>query len=162
MSAQTGSAGGSVASPVLTAPPGSIEVRLIDATPTATAAAFRSDRAELAQVVWATTIDPRTKAPTTIVTEFLTDTPIIYAVVPIGQIAAGTELTASWTYNHTPLDGFLSTVTAERDATEIWAEFHIALTSAEPWPEGSYQINILVNGEPALIAQVTVVEGQLG
>jgi hypothetical protein len=142
--------------PTATLPPGSSEVRLVEPTATATPAAFRSDSAELGSIVWATAIDPQSKAPTAIVTGFADEVRVIYATTPITHLAAGTELGASWSYNNTPLDGFVAMIIAERDQSNAWAEFHIALTGSEPWPPGTYRIEITVDGQPALASEVTV------
>lgn len=125
-------------------------------TPGRSSTPFRSDAASVGPVVWATGVDPATKAPTNPVTTFAADAPAIYATLPVDRLTAGTTLGASWRYNGTPLESFLSMVTAETDLADIWAEFHITRSNAEPWPPGVYEITITVNGEGAQTATVAV------
>ena len=125
-------------------------------TPGAPPTTFRSDAAEIGPIVWSADIDPTTKAPRAPVDTFPADTRTIYAALPFARVAEGTAITATWTYNGTPLDGFVSTVRTERAERDIWVEFHIALTSAEPWPTGTYAVAVTVNGQPAQAAAVVV------
>ena len=126
-------------------------------TPGRSSTPFRSDAASVGPVVWATGVDPATKAPTNRVSIFAADAPAIYATLAVDRLTAGTTLRASWRYNGTPLDSFLSTVTAETDLADVWAEFHITRSDAEPWPPGVYEITITVDGDGAQTATVAVI-----
>ena len=123
---------------------------------TGTTAPFRSEAAEVGPVVWATSIDPNTKAPLQRVTAFPVDARAIYATLPVPRVAAGTTFGASWSYNGTPLDGFRSTLTAPEDRRDAWIEFHIELTGSDPLPDGTYAIEVTVNGQTAQTAAVAV------
>jgi hypothetical protein len=128
--------------------------RVIDAT----ASAFRSDAAEIGEIVWTAAIDPETKAPLEPVSTFSIETPTLYAVFPVARIRQETTITASWTYNDTTMPTLDSTIAVPSDAEAIWIEFHLTLTAGATWPPGAYEIAIAINGEPATRAMVEVVE----
>ena len=107
-------------------------------------------------MVWATSIDLNTKAPLQRVTAFPGDGRAIYATLPVARVAAGTTFGASWSYNGTPLEGFRSTLTAPEDRRDTWTAFHIELTGTEPLPDGTYAIEVTVNGQTAQTAAVAV------
>lgn len=71
----------------------------------------------------------------------------------------GTIISASWTYNDTPIDGFVGSIQAEEDGEDVWVEFHLNRSTTEPWPAGNYAIVIAVNEQPAQTAVVTVAAG---
>jgi hypothetical protein len=117
---------------------------------------FRSDAAELGPIVWATEIDPATNAPRQPAAEAPTDAPVLYATLPAAWLRRGTTVTAAWSYNGTPLAGFVSTTSADRDQRGVWIEFHIARRGEAPWPEGTYAVEVLVDGTPAQRAAIIV------
>ena len=122
---------------------------------------FRTAAAEGGAVVWATAVDPTTRAPTEPVEAFRPDARTIYAAVPLARLEPGTTLSATWTYNRTPLQGMVGSVTAPAGETgqDLWVAFEIARQTEEPWPTGTYEIAVAVNGEPALTATVEVEDG---
>ncbi len=142
-----------LASPIVpTQPPGPP----IAPPPGGTTAEFRSERAELGPVVWASGVDPATNAPRDRVGAFSTGSPVIQAAVPVSRLARGTVLSAVWSYNGTPLPLPPSQVVAERDEEETWVEFHLPQPGGQPWPAGVYAIEVQVDGQPAQAAAVLV------
>lgn len=117
---------------------------------------FVSQQAELGPVVWTAMVDPVTLAPIQEVDAFTIDASTIYATVPVLRIEPGTEVSASWSYNDTPIKGAGSTFTATEAAEGVWLEFHLARTGAEEWPDGTFAITILVDGTPALASSIVV------
>jgi len=113
-------------------------------------------RIQVGSVVWATAVDPVTKAPMEPVDAFPDTATTLYAVIPIRQMTPGVVLTAQWSYNGTPLTALTSAVVAERAEVETWVEFHLERVDDLPWPAGDYQIAVLVDGRPARTAQVEV------
>ena len=105
-----------------------------------------ADAAQLGTIVWARAVDPTTNAPIEPVEAFTTDAPTIQAVVPVARIAAGTTVTATWTYNRTPILGVDSAVVASAETRDIWIAFHLTLAAGERWPDGTYAIVLSVNG----------------
>jgi hypothetical protein len=106
-------------------------------------------------VVWATEVDPQTKAPVGAVDAFASDAPTLYAVVPVRNLPENTTLIADWTYNETSLDGLTSTATTASTIEEGWVEFHLT-RSAENWPDGTYAITVRVDGQVVQTAEVAV------
>lgn len=167
-----GSAPSRAAAPTATAPrpPSSPTVhpaatRASVASPVASPGTVRVGTAEIGAVVWATAVDPATKAPRQRVAAFPADARTIYATLPIVRITRGTTLAASWSYNDTPIPQLNSAVTAPADAENIWVEFHLTLkpgVAATPplrpgtWPAGTYRVTISVNGTVAERAEVAV------
>lgn len=128
-------------------------------TPVVAASPAGTTAAGLGAVVWTAAVDPATKAPLEPVTRFAADAPALYAALPVARIAAGTTLTAAWTYNRTPVEGVAGTVTATAAAEETWVEFHLTLVAGQTWPEGTYEIEVAVDGLAAQAAAVEVGTG---
>jgi hypothetical protein len=143
--------------------PGSPAVGVATATatapaspPIATPVAYQSDAVTFGPIIWATAIDPETRAPREPATVIPPTASTIYATVAARQLTAGTMLTAQWSYNRTRLETFDQVLVSDETATDIWIEFHLVLTQPEAWPEGTYAISILVDDQPALTGNVEV------
>ncbi|NLG56650.1 MAG: hypothetical protein GX542_13560 [Rhodococcus sp.] len=154
--APTPSATPAISSPVA-ATPGTTESALAEATAPADQPVFQSDLAVLGPVQWATEIDPTTHAPRQQVDSFPTDAPVIYAVLAVDHLAAGTTIQAQWTYNRTRLESFDQSMVVESEVRNTWLEFHLALTQPGAWPRGQYDLAVLVNGDPAVTGSVNVI-----
>ena len=116
---------------------------------------------EIGAVVWATEIAPDTNEPLEGVERFPADASTIYAVVPVSRIAAGSVLSATWTYNGVPLEGLDREVVFDASpGATTWVEFHLGLPAGETWPLGAYEIAISVDGQELRSAMVEVVESE--
>lgn len=133
-----------------TTPPGA-------ATPLSSPVAFASAGAALGPVIWTSEIDPETRAPRHRATSLTTDVRAIYATVAVARVRAGTEFGAEWSYNRTRLEAFDATIVADSVGEHLWIEFHLALTRPDVWPNGTYEIAISVNGQPAVTGEIEVV-----
>jgi len=155
-----GDGGGDDPAPVATAEGSALGVASpaapVAGTPAAAGSSTGLDAAGLGAVVWATAVDPGTKAPLAPVTRFAPDAPALYAALPVARVAAGATLTAAWTYNRTPIEGVAGTVTAAAAAERTWVEFHLTLAAGETWPEGTYGIAVAVDGQAAQTAEIGV------
>jgi len=120
---------------------------------------FISSSAALGEIVWSTAIETDSKRPTTPVTSLTSDVKRIYAVIPVNRLNEGTTLTAGWTYNGTPIRVTTQVMTALRDTEDGWIEFHLAWTSPDPWPDGTYAISIQVDTQLALRSAIELVSG---
>jgi len=127
-------------------------------TPGSGRSTFRSATAEIGPVVWATELEPGTNAPRAAVEIVPAEAPAIYATVPVLRLEPGAVLTASWSYNGTPLPAFDGRLVADRGQAGGWAEFHIARSGDAPWPPGVYSIAVAVDGQVAQEAAVLVGE----
>ena len=122
----------------------------------------------IGQVVWASTVDQVTQAPSEPLDTIPSDTAEIYAALPLTSIAAGTVIGATWSYNGVPLDTLSSSITATTDATNTWVAFRLDRTapgtppstprSESDWPDGDYGVVITVDGEVVQESTVTVEE----
>lgn len=92
----------------------------------------------IGEAVWTSAIQPETNAPIALAPEG--SDAIIYAVFPIESLPAGSQLMARWFFNDTSLDALDSAMRVDQDRISGWIEFHIERTSAEPWPNGDYEI----------------------
>lgn len=92
--------------------------------------------------VWSTSVEAGTNRPTGPVEDsFNASDPVIYAAIPVAAAPAGAMLTASWTYNDTPVQGMDATIQLPEVRFEaIWAEFHLEVRDAGDWPDGEYRI----------------------
>ncbi len=111
--------------------------------------------AELGDVVWTTVVDPA-GLPATPVAVFTPDAPMIYAALPVIRIAAGTTISAVWTYNDTSLDALASSVNASETRAGGWIEFHLNRTGPEPWPDGTYGITVSANGQVIQTGEIRI------
>jgi len=113
--------------------------------PSATVVATSIERAaptELGEVVWASDVDPATSGPVGQREAFSRDEDVIYAAVKTGSLAAGTTLTATWTFNGQPVEGIDVAVTADEARGAGWVEFHLEWNGATLWPVGTLGVTI--------------------
>jgi hypothetical protein len=162
--AACGGPAGPTPTPFATATPAAATPRANEALPAPTMpAAFsgigspvaRPD-GEIGPVIWASAIDPTTKAPVARATTFSPDAATIYAVVPVIRLAPNARLTAAWSYNDTSLDAFTQSVTAGGQQGARWIEFHLSRSSDHPWPTGTYAIEVRLGDDIVQTASVTV------
>jgi hypothetical protein len=113
---------------------------------------------EIGPVVWASAVDPTTKAPVARATAFPRDAATIYAVVPVIRLAPNARLTVTWSYNDTSLDAFTQTVVANGRPGARWIEFHLTRSSDRPWPTGTYAVEVRLDDGVVQTASVTVGE----
>jgi hypothetical protein len=109
-------------------------------------------------IVWTTATDPTTNAPVDAVTNYRSDAPRIIAAVQAHALPAGSVVGATWEYNDTSLDAFTTRLTAPDSDAEHWMSFHIARDSDVPWPVGTYEVAISLDGARVQEANVEVVE----
>lgn len=107
-------------------------------------------------VVWASAIDPASKAPLTTVTAFPESAAVIYAVVPVANVPAGAGVTAVWTYNGVSLDSLATTTVAPQRMAAGWLEFHASMTPGKTWPAGAYAIVVKDGGTASATGSVVV------
>jgi hypothetical protein len=131
-----------------------------DLTATAVAAAPPTPRPtpQIGQIVWATAVDPRTKAPVDVVDGFAVDDETLYATLKVRNLPPNATFTAEWSYNETSLDSLTTTVATPSEADSGWVEFHLT-RSAEPWPKGTYAVSVSLDGKVVQTAEVTVETG---
>jgi hypothetical protein len=122
----------------------------------ATPGVFTSAQADVGKVVWSTSLDPATNAPTHRVTALTANVTTIFATLPVYRVKPGTVFTAKWTYNNTPVEALTSHVTAGGSYAEAWIEFHITRAANQPWPAGTYEVTVLVGDQQQVAEQATV------
>jgi hypothetical protein len=132
-------------------------------TPGGAPVPYRSDVVDMGPIVWTTAVDPETSAPLDIVTAFSVDAQAIIATVSVSRWEPATPISAEWSYNGTPLDGFATTVVADDARRDLWLAFHLTKTPEASWPDGIYAIALQVDGRTAQAASVVVAaEGRTG
>ena len=123
------------------------------ATPVSTTAATR-----FGPIVWATAIDPATSAPIEPVPSYPPGAPRIIAVMQTFALSAGSVIEATWEYNNTSLDAFSTRLVPPSSTAESWISFHIERNPDVPWPEGTYEVSVSLNGTTVQHAAIEVVE----
>jgi hypothetical protein len=119
-------------------------------------------------VIWATSVDPTSQAPTEPIDVVPEDVDTIYAAVPVSGLAAGTVVAASWTFEGTPLADLATSVTASTDVAETWVAFRLdRVEPATPaprgetgWPDGEYGVVVTIDGQ--LVQESVVSVGDAG
>jgi hypothetical protein len=123
------------------------------ATPVSTVVAAR-----VSPIVWATAIDPASGKPIETVTSYRPDAPQIIAVMHTSGLPAGSAVEATWEYNDTSLDAFSTRLVPAASSAESWISFHIERSLDVPWPVGTYQVTVSLNGTTVEQAAVEVTE----
>ncbi|MBC8449697.1 MAG: hypothetical protein H8D78_18345 [Chloroflexi bacterium] len=80
---------------------------------------------------------------------------VIYCVVEARRIDAGTSFYARWVYDGEPFED-TPTITADRDYTSTYIEFHIEPKDFDVLKSGDYACKIYVNGNPVQTVEFTV------
>ncbi len=123
------------------------------ATPVSTAVATR-----FGPIVWATATDPATRAPIDPVLSYAPHAPRIIAVMQTFALSAGSVVEATWEYNDTSLDAFSTRLVPANSTAESWISFHIERDPDVPWPVGTYEVSVSLNGALAHQASIEVTE----
>ncbi len=110
----------------------------------------------LVDLVWARAVDPETNEPPRKATAFITTDEVIYAVLPVEDVAQGTVFEATWSFNGEVVPALTASVTCDRAYTTGWIEFHLTRPANDIWPIGEYGIAISANGEPVAEATIQV------
>jgi hypothetical protein len=114
--------------------------------------------ASIEPIVWTSSVDSTTNAPTEPVEQFSTADQTIYAVVRVANVPQGAVLSASWTYNDAPLESATRAIVPTQAYRSGYVEFHLAKVDSETWPAGSYGVTMTIDGSVAQMAVVNVVE----
>ena len=123
------------------------------ATPVSSAVATR-----FGPIVWASAIDPATSAPIEPVPSYAPDAPRIIAVMQTFALSAGSVVEATWEYNNTSLDAFSTRLVPPSSTAERWISFHIERNPDVPWPVGTYEVSVSLNGTSVQQASIEVTE----
>jgi hypothetical protein len=109
-------------------------------------------------IIWASAIDPTTSAPIESVPSYAPDAPRIIAVMQTFALSAGSVVEASWEYNNTSLDAFSTRLVPPSSTAERWISFHIERQPDVPWPVGTYEVSVSLNGTSVQQASIEVTE----
>ena len=113
---------------------------------------------QIGDIVWATSTDPASNEPIDAVASYRPDAPRIIAAVRTRALSAGSTIEATWEYNDTSLDAFTTRLTPSGSDAEQWISFHIARDPEVPWPVGTYEVAIALDGAVVRQAAVEVSE----
>ena len=109
---------------------------------------------QIGDIVWTAATDPASNEPTDAVASYRPDAPRIIAAVRTRALSAGSIIEATWEYNDTSLDAFTTRLTPSASGAEQWISFHIARDPEVPWPVGTYEVAIALDG--AIVRQAAV------
>lgn len=96
-----------------------------------------------------------TATPPAGINQLPSDAPHIVASVPAYVLPAGSQVSATWSYNNTSLDAFATTLTIDQLRAEQWLTFQLSRNAETPWPAGIYEITIFLDGQ---VAQSSAIE----
>ncbi len=123
------------------------------ATPVSTAVATK-----FGPIVWATATDSETSAPIEPVLSYPPHAPRVIAVMQTFALSAGSVVEATWEYNNSSLDAFSTRLVAASSTAESWISFHIERDPDVPWPVGTYEVSVSLNGTLAQQSSIEVTE----
>lgn len=112
----------------------------------------------IGEIVWTASVDPETSQPGDAQATFAPDAPSIIAAAPGDFLPHGAVVQAVWTYNDTSLEPLTSSVTIDRTLDERWLSFRLNRDPSIPWPVGTYEIAVSLNGVEARRASIEVTE----
>lgn len=113
--------------------------------------------AELLAVTWTTDVDPATGAPRDDVDAFPSDAAAIIAAVECGGLAAGTELTATWSIDGTEVPEATMRVTVDRTISNGWATFRFTRDPERRFPLGELQVRVTASDGTEVTGTVDIV-----
>lgn len=96
----------------------------------------------LGAIVWSEGLDADTGAPTGVVTVFTPRSPAIIAGIEATDIPAGTEFTATWMLNDTPIKDSEMRVQAEEYLGQAWITFRFTREEGKRYPIGQLSVVI--------------------
>jgi len=88
------------------------------------------------------------------VTSTFSPSDTVYAVVEVQKFAQGNRIFARWSANGSVRED-TQEITADRDYSNTYLEFHIAGTNA-PLPSGNWTVQLIINGNPGPTANFNV------
>ncbi len=91
------------------------------------------------------------------VTQLPKEALFIVADIPAYALPAGSQVSATWSYNNTSLDAFATTLTIDHLQAEQWLSFQLNRNAETPWPTGVYEITISLNGQATQSASIEVI-----
>lgn len=109
--------------------------------------------AQFGQVVMAEGIG-QDNAPVAVTDTFSSSQDFIYVVAEADHIDAGTTMFARWYRDGEPFEDSTE-LTADRDYDDTYVEFHLE-NLQDNFEEGSYSVQLFVNGNPAEEAEFTI------
>jgi hypothetical protein len=89
------------------------------------------------------------------VTSTFNSTDTVYAVVQVQQFAQGNRVFARWSVNGSVRED-TQEITADRDYSNTYLEFHIQGTNGAALPTGNWTVQLFVNSNPGPIASFQV------
>ena len=141
-------------------PPTNPSPQVVPTSPAGAAATPMSAAMEsqIGDIVWATSTDPASNEPIDAVASYRPDAPRIIAAVRTRALSSRSIIEATWEYNDTSLDSFTTRLTPSGSGPEQWISFHIARDPEVPWPVGTYEVAIALDGAIVRQAAVEVTE----
>jgi hypothetical protein len=133
-----------------------VVVTVLPATPAPAPATPIPHPSGLGDIRWSS--EATTSAtPVAGLTQLTSDVPRIVANVPAYALSAGSQVSATWSYNNTSLDAFASTLTIDQPRAEQWVTFQLSRDTEAPWPTGVYEITVSLNGQAAQSASIEMI-----
>ena len=92
------------------------------------------------------------------VSSYRPDAPRIIAAMQTFALSAGSTVEATWEYNDTSLDAFSTRLAPADSSAESWISFYIDRDPDVPWPVGTYEVTVSLNGTIVQQAAIEVTE----
>ena len=129
--------------------PGQGTVSTPVASPTAAVAEMT-----LGDIVWSEMVDAETGAPNAEVSAFTPQSPAIIAIIEATDIPAGTEFTATWTLNDTPIEGGEMHVEADGEIDHAWIAFRFTREDDKSYPVG--QLSVVITASTGVLREGSI------
>ena len=105
----------------------------------------------LGDIVWSETVDDESGAPDAEVALFTPQSPAIIASIEATSIPAGTEFTATWMLNDTPIAGGEMNVQADGDVDHAWIAFRFTREDGRSYPVG--QLSVVITASTGVLRE---------
>ena len=105
----------------------------------------------LGDIIWSEAVDDVSGAPNAPVTVFTPQSPVIIASIEATSIPAGTEFTATWMLNDTPIAGGEMHVQADGDVDHAWIAFRFTREDGKSYPVG--QLSVVITASTGVLRE---------
>ncbi len=122
-------------------------------TPVASSTAVAAEMT-LGPIVWSETVDDESGAPNAEVTVFTPQSPAIIANIEANDVPAGTEFTATWMLNDTPIEGGEMHVQADGDIDHAWIAFRFTRNEDQSYPIG--QLSVVITSSTGVLREGSI------
>jgi hypothetical protein len=109
----------------------------------------------IGSVVWTTTVGDD-GSPGEAIQALPRDAEVVYAVVQLQHVPAGTTVTGTWTMNGMPVEGREASESIEQETEAGWLAFSLTWHGETLWPTGTLGITVTASSGEQTSAEIQI------